>query len=65
MTVSLKQHRALRYIFSKFLIGFNMVVGNVISLVIELLIAGALLTTAGLSAYYAAANYTGITAVIK
>jgi hypothetical protein len=41
-----------------------MVVGKTIVLIIELLIAGALLTSAGLSAYYAAANYTGITAVV-
>ena len=41
-----------------------MVVGKTIVLIIELLIAGALLTTAGLTAYYAAANYTGISAVV-
>jgi hypothetical protein len=41
-----------------------MVVGKTITIIIELLIAGALLTTSGLSAYYAAGNYTGISSVI-
>lgn len=41
-----------------------MVVGKTVGLIISVLIAGALLTTAGLTAYYSAANYTGISATI-
>jgi len=41
-----------------------MVVGKLISVIISVLIAGALLTTAGLTSYFSAANYTGISAVI-